>query len=86
MVKRTLPAVLAISLLFGVQQKYEGATWLSTLAWSAGLLLVGLVVRGLVVAKATLHPERRVASPKFVVLVWGLLIASWFVIYFVVLR
>ena len=32
------------------------------------------------------HPERRVAPLKLVVLVWGLLIASWFVIYFVALR
>ena len=75
----------AAGALIGYNMWQDGVSWPIVTAWSFAGTAALVAYRANLVAKWILDPSTRRITP-FHIALWGLLIASWFLLRFVVLR
>jgi hypothetical protein len=83
-VRWTVP-VFVMSALVAFNLRQSNISWPVVVAWSFAGTAALLAVRANLVAKWILDPSTQRITPVHIGL-WGLVLGSWFVLYFVVLR
>ena len=82
---RTIVPAVAVSALFGFQLWQEESRWTYIVAWSLVATTLFVAVRANAVATAIVRPRASFPT-RWRLATWAMLVASWCLIYFVLLR